>query len=142
MDQITALAEIGAIDGRGVSRLALSDEDRQGRDLVVSLMRRLGLEVSIDQIGNVLGLRAGREPGPAVLTGSHLDTVKTGGRYDGALGVLAGLEVVATLNDAGVQTRYPLAVAFFTNEEGARFAPDMMGSMVHQGHLPLEECWI
>lgn len=139
MDQITALAEIGAIDGRGVSRLALSDEDRQGRDLVVSLMRRLGLEVSIDQIGNVLGLRAGREPGPAVLTGSHLDTVKTGGRYDGALGVLAGLEVVATLNDAGVQTRYPLAVAFFTNEEGARFAPDMMGSMVHQGHLPLEE---
>ena len=139
MGRIAALAKVGAIDGGGVNRLALSEEDRQGRELVVSLMRHLGLDVSIDQIGNVLGVRAGRKPGPPVITGSHIDTVKTGGRYDGALGVLAGLEVVATLNDAGLKTRHPLAVAFFTNEEGARFAPDMMGSMVHQGHLPLGE---
>lgn len=139
MGRIAALAQVGAVDGGGVNRLALSDEDRQGRDLVVSLMRRLGLEVSIDKIGNVLGVRAGTEPGPPVITGSHIDTVKTGGRYDGSLGVLAGLEVVATLNETGMETRHPLAVAFFTNEEGARFAPDMMGSMVHQGHLSLEE---
>ena len=84
-------------------------------------------------------MRAGTEPGPPVITGSHIDSVKTGGRYDGSLGVLAGLEVVATLNETGMETRHPLAVAFFTNEEGARFAPDMMGSMVHQGHLSLEE---
>ena len=139
MERINSLAQVGAIDGGGVNRLALSDEDRQGRDLVVSYMKCLGLKVSVDQIGNVVGLRDGREPGPAVFTGSHIDSVKTGGRYDGALGVLAGLEVVETLNDAGIRTKYPLAVAFFTNEEGARFAPDMMGSMVHQGHLPLEE---
>ena len=139
MGWIAALAQVGAIEGGGVNRLALSDEDRQGRDLVVALMRRLGLEVSIDKIGNVIGVRAGTEPGPPVITGSHIDTVKTGGRYDGSLGVLAGLEVVATLNETGVETRHPLAVAFFTNEEGARFAPDMMGSMVHQGHLSLEE---
>ena len=139
MGRIAALAQVGAIEGGGVNRLALSDEDRQGRDLVVSLMRRLGLEVSIDKIGNVIGVRAGTEPGPPVITGSHIDSVKTGGRYDGSLGVLAGLEVVATLNETGMETRHPLAVAFFTNEEGARFAPDMMGSMVHQGHLSLEE---
>ena len=139
MGRITALAEIGGIDGCGVNRLALTDEDGQGRDLVVSLMRQHGLEVSIDQIGNVIGVREGAEPGPAVVTGSHIDTVRTGGRYDGSLGVLAGLEVIATLNDAGIKTRHPLSVAFFTNEEGARFAPDMMGSMVHQGHLRLDD---
>lgn len=138
MGRISALAQVGAIEGGGVNRLALSDEDREGRDLVVSLMQRLGLEVSIDKIGNVLGVRGGVEPGRPVITGSHIDTVKTGGRYDGSLGVLAGLEVIATLNEAGMTTRHPLAVAFFTNEEGARFSPDMMGSMVHQGHLSLE----
>lgn len=138
LGRLEALAGIGAIAGGGVCRLALSDEDRAGRDLVVSWMTELGLEVTIDRIGNVVGLRPGQEAGPPVMTGSHIDTVRTGGRYDGNLGVLAGLEVVATLNDAGIVTRRPLAVAFFTNEEGARFAPDMMGSAVHQGSLDLD----
>ncbi len=137
--RIARLSEMGAIDGGGCARLALSDEDKAGRDLVCGWMHELGLSVSIDAIGNVVGTRAGRQSGPAVMTGSHIDTVRTGGRYDGNLGVLAGLEVIQTLNDAGIETEYPLAVAFFTNEEGARFAPDMMGSLVYTGVLPLDE---
>lgn len=137
--RIADLAQVGAIEGGGVCRLALTDADRQGRDLVVQWMRELGLAVTVDGIGNVVGLRAGRKAGPPVMTGSHIDTVRTGGRYDGNLGVLAGLEVVAALNDAGVVTERPIAVAFFTNEEGARFAPDMMGSLVYQGDLALED---
>ena len=90
-------------------------------------------------MGNVVGTRAGREPGAPVMTGSHIDTVRTGGRYDGNLGVLAGLEVVEVLEGAGVTTRRPLAVAFFTNEEGSRFQPDMMGSLTYVGGIPLEE---
>lgn len=136
--RIGSLGVIGAIEGGGVCRLALSDADRAGRDLVAGWMRALGLAVSIDAIGNVVAVRAGREAGPPVMMGSHIDTVRTGGRYDGNLGVLAGLEVIQTLNDAGVVTRRPLAVAFFTNEEGARFNPDMMGSLVYVGGLPLE----
>ncbi len=137
--RIDRLAEIGALEGGGVCRLALSDEDRQGRDLVCQWMRELGLEVSIDQIGNVIGLRQGLEDSEPVVIGSHIDTVATGGPYDGNLGVLAGLEVIETLNDADITTRRPLAVGFFTNEEGARFAPDMMGSGVHQGAMALDE---
>jgi N-carbamoyl-L-amino-acid hydrolase len=140
MGRIRALGAVGALEGGGVCRLALSDEDKAGRDLVVAWMRELGLEVTIDRIGNVVGLRRGAQDGPPVMTGSHIDTVATGGLYDGNLGVLAGLEVIATLNDAEITTRHPLAVAFFTNEEGARFAPDMMGSGVHQGALSLDEC--
>ncbi|MCP3870052.1 MAG: Zn-dependent hydrolase [Gammaproteobacteria bacterium] len=138
MGRLQTLAGIGGIAGGGVCRLALSNEDRLGRDRVSGWMRELGLQVSIDRIGNVLGLRSGTGAGQVVLTGSHIDTVATGGRYDGTLGVLAGLEVIATLNDAGIRTRKPLGVGFFTNEEGARFAPDMMGSGVHQGALDLE----
>lgn len=139
--RLNELAEIGAIgdpeqDG-GCARLALTDEDKAGRDLVCRWMRELGLDVTVDAIGNVVGVRPGRRPGPAVMAGSHIDTVRTGGRFDGNLGVLAGLEVIATLNDAGIETEHPLAVAFFTNEEGARFAPDMMGSLVFTGKLPL-----
>ncbi len=136
--RLDALAEIGAIPGGGCCRLALSDEDRQGRDRVVGWMRDLGLEVTIDRIGNIFGLRPGTEEGPAVICGSHIDTVRTGGRYDGNLGVLAGLEVVRTLNEVGIVTRRPLAVAVFTNEEGARFAPDMLGSLAFVGGLDLE----
>ena len=135
--RLDELGQVGAIEGGGVCRLALSAEDGAGRDLVVRWMRELGLSVSIDAIGNVVGVRAGTEAGPAVMTGSHIDTVRTGGRYDGNLGVLAGLEVIQTLNDAGVDTRRPLAVAFFTNEEGARFNPDMMGSLVYVGGMEL-----
>lgn len=139
LGRIAALAEVGAIDGGGVCRLALTDADRDGRDLVARWMREQGLTVTVDAIGNVVAVRAGREDGPPVMTGSHIDTVRTGGRYDGNLGVLAGLEVMAALDDAGIVTRRPLAVAFFTNEEGARFAPDMMGSLVYQGDLALDE---
>ena len=139
LGRIEALAAVGAIEGGGICRLALGDEDRQARDLVVSWMRALDLDVSVDRIGNIVGLRPGKRDGPPVMTGSHIDSVRTGGRYDGNLGVLAGLEVIACLNDAGIETERPLAVAVFTNEEGVRFAPDMMGSMVHQGHLPLDE---
>ncbi len=133
------LAEIGAIDGGGCCRLALTNEDKAGRDLVVRWMRELGLDVCVDRIGNVFGLRAGEEPLAPVMTGSHIDTVRTGGRYDGNLGVLAGLEVVATLDAAGIRTRRPLVVAFFTNEEGARYAPDMLGSLVYAGGLTVDD---
>jgi len=136
--KIEDLAEIGAIAGGGVCRMALTDEDRQGRDMVVKWMHELGLEVTVDQIGNVIGIRAGQESGRPVMTGSHIDTVASGGRYDGNLGVLAGLEVIATLNDAEITTRKPIGVGFFTNEEGSRFAPDMMGSGVHQGAFELK----
>ena len=139
MGRLFRLGEIGALDGGGVKRLALSDEDKAGRDLVTGWMRELGLELSMDRIGNVWGIRPGEEDGPPVMIGSHIDSVATGGLYDGTLGVLAGLEIVETLNDAGIRTRRPLAVGFFTNEEGARFPPDMMGSGVQQGALPLDE---
>jgi N-carbamoyl-L-amino-acid hydrolase len=137
--RLGALAEVGAIAGGGVSRLALTDADKAGRDLVVSWMEGLGLAVTIDRIGNILATRAGTENGPPVMTGSHIDTVATGGCYDGNLGVLAGLEVMTVLNETGIETRWPLAVGVFTNEEGARFQPDMMGSGVHQGALDLDE---
>ena len=131
------LGRIGALEGGGVCRLALSDEDKAGRDWVVAQMKALGMSVSVDGIGNVVGVYGGREAVLPVMAGSHIDTVRTGGLYDGNYGVLAGLEVVRTLRDAGMRTRKPLAVAFFTNEEGSRFAPDMMGSLVFQGDLPL-----
>jgi N-carbamoyl-L-amino-acid hydrolase len=133
------LAEVGPLDGGGVCRLALTDEDRAGRDLVVTWMRDLGLTVSIDTIGNVVGVRAGTTDGPPVMTGSHIDTVATGGIYDGNLGVLAGLEVVETLAERDIVTDRPLAVAFFTNEEGSRFPPDMMGSLCYVGGMAVEE---
>ncbi len=135
------LAEIGAIEGGGCARLALTDEDKAGRDLIVGRMKALGLEVRIDAIGNVVGLRQGRQDLPPVMTGSHIDTVRTGGRYDGNYGVLAGLEVVQVLNAAKLTTRRPIAVAFFTNEEGARFQPDMLGSLVYAGGLGLNEAY-
>jgi N-carbamoyl-L-amino-acid hydrolase len=135
--RLDALGEIGAIDGGGSCRLALSDDDRDGRDLVVSWMRDLDLDVRIDTIGNVIGTWQVGDGSP-VMTGSHIDTVRTGGRYDGNLGVLAGLEVIETLQRAGHTPSRPLAVGFFTDEEGARFAPDMLGSLVYVGGLPVE----
>jgi N-carbamoyl-L-amino-acid hydrolase len=137
--RIEELGQVGAIPGGGVARLALTDADRAGRDLVSGWMREMGLAVTVDAVGNVVGVRAGREDVAPVMMGSHIDTVRTGGRYDGNLGVLGGLEVLATLDDAKIVTRRPLAVAFFTNEEGSRFQPDMMGSLVFVGDLPLEK---
>ena len=133
------LAAIGPIEGGGSCRLALTDEDRAGRDLVMAWMHDLGLSVTVDAIGNVVGTRPGRTNGPPTMTGSHIDTVATGGRYDGNLGVLAGLEVLETLERCGIETEHPVAVAFFTDEEGARFPPDMLGSLVYVGGLALEE---
>jgi len=136
--RLAALADIGATAEGACCRLALTDEDRAGRDLVCRWMRELDLQVQVDPIGNIFGLRPGTEDAAPVMTGSHIDTVRTGGRYDGCLGVLGGLEVVRTLNDAGVRTRRPLVVGVFTNEEGARFAPDMLGSLVYAGGLALD----
>jgi N-carbamoyl-L-amino-acid hydrolase len=136
--KLDELGQVGALEGGGVCRLALTPADRAGRDLVVRWMRELGLIVTVDRIGNIVGERAGRSVGDPVMIGSHIDTVATGGIYDGNLGVLAGLEIIQCLNDAGIETDKPLAVAVFTNEEGARFCPDMMGSGVHQGSLDLE----
>ena len=137
--RIAELGQVGAIPGGGVARLALTDADKAGRDLVAGWMRERGLAVTVDALGNVVGVRQGREDVAPVMMGSHIDTVRTGGRYDGNLGVLGGLEVLATLDDAKIVTRRPLAVAFFTNEEGSRFQPDMMGSLVFVGDLPLEK---
>jgi beta-ureidopropionase / N-carbamoyl-L-amino-acid hydrolase len=137
---LEALAEVGDTGDGGNCRLALTDEDAGGRELVVGWMRSLGLAVVVDRIGNVVATRPGLDSSlDPVMTGSHIDTVRTGGRYDGTLGVLAGLEVVRALDDAGLRTRRPLAVAFFTDEEGSRFAPDMLGSLVYAGGMPLED---
>lgn len=135
--RIDALADISPIDGGGNCRLALTDEDRDGRDLVVSWMRDLGLEVTIDVVGNVIGLwNVGS--GAPVMSGSHIDTVRTGGRFDGCYGVLAGLEVIETCQNAKLSPPRPIAVGIFTDEEGARFAPDMLGSLVYVGGMSVE----
>ena len=142
LGRIEALHEIAPITGdggaRGNARLALTDADREARDLVVAWMGDLGLTVTIDAIGNVTASTPWGDGAP-VMTGSHIDTVRTGGRFDGNLGVLAGLEVIETCLTNNVTTPRPLAVAFFTNEEGARFAPDMMGSLTYAGGLAIEE---
>jgi N-carbamoyl-L-amino-acid hydrolase len=129
------------LPGGGNCRLALSEEDRAGRDLLVRWMRELGLTVTIDAIGNIFGVRGSRENLPPVMFGSHIDTVGTGGRYDGLYGVLAGLETCQALDDAGRATRRPLALVAFTNEEGSRFPPYAMGSLVYVGGLPLEDAY-
>ena len=133
------LGQFGALPGGGTNRLALSDADKAARDWTVAHMQALGMSVQVDAIGNVVATYAGNEALPPVMTGSHIDTVRTGGLYDGNYGVMAGLEVVATLRDAGLRTRRPIQVAFFSNEEGARFQPDMMGSLVLVGGMPLQE---
>jgi N-carbamoyl-L-amino-acid hydrolase len=136
------LAQIGATEKGGVKRLALTDLDRQGRDLVVQWARAEGLAVTIDKIGNVFMRREGTNPDlPPVVTGSHIDTQPTGGKFDGNYGVLAGLEVVRTLNERGIRTEAPIEVAFWTNEEGSRFVPVMMGSGVFCGAFSLETAY-
>jgi len=136
------LAQIGATDKGGVKRLALTDLDRQGRDLVVGWGREAGLAITVDKIGNVFMRREGSNPAlPPVVTGSHIDTQPTGGKFDGNYGVLAGLEVIRTLNDHAIRTEAPIEVAFWTNEEGSRFVPVMMGSGVFCGAFSLETAY-
>jgi N-carbamoyl-L-amino-acid hydrolase len=136
------LARIGATDKGGVKRLALTDLDRQGRDLVVQWGREAGLAITVDRIGNVFMRREGANPAlPPIVTGSHIDTQPTGGKFDGNYGVLAGLEVVRTLNDLNIVTSAPIEVAFWTNEEGSRFVPVMMGSGVFCGAFSLETAY-
>jgi N-carbamoyl-L-amino-acid hydrolase len=136
------LAKIGATEKGGVKRLTLTDLDKQGRDLVVGWAKDAGMSITIDQIGNVFMRRDGRNNAlPPIMTGSHIDTQPTGGKFDGNYGVLAGIEVVRTLNDHGVQTEAPIEVAFWTNEEGSRFVPVMMGSGVFCGAFTLEHAY-
>jgi N-carbamoyl-L-amino-acid hydrolase len=118
---IEVLGRIGETPRGGLTRLALTDEDRRARDQMVAWMREAGLRVSVDQMGNIFGERAGSAALPPVMIGSHVDSVPTGGKYDGQLGVLCGLEVIRALNDHGVRTRHPVTLVIFTNEEGARF---------------------
>ena len=137
LGRIRALGRIGRdADGR-LTRLAGSDTDREGRDQLVAWMTQAGLETAVDRIGNIFGIwRAG--DGSLIMIGSHIDTVIDAGIYDGCYGVLAGLDVIETLKGAGVAPARPIAVAAFTNEEGVRYAPDMMGSLVHAGGLSVE----
>jgi N-carbamoyl-L-amino-acid hydrolase len=139
---LMAMAKIGATPAGGVCRPALSDEDREARDLLVRWLRDAGCRVRVDDLGNIYGRRAGGDAASApVVVGSHLDTVPTGGRFDGALGVIAALEAVRALGDAGVTTRRPLEVVCWTNEEGVRFAPAMLASGVVCGQFTRDEAY-
>ena len=137
--RLMALAAIGATQKGGVCRIALTDLDAQGRALFTQWATDLGCTLRVDAIGNLFARRAGRDNSlPAVATGSHIATQPTGGKFDGTYGVLAGLEVLHTLNDAGITTRAPLEVCVWTNEEGSRFVPVMMGSGVYAGAFSLQ----
>ena len=134
-----AFSEIGATDGGGLHRLALSDADRAARDRLVEHMEALDLAVRVDELGNVFGRRPGRRPGAApVLIGSHLDSQPHGGRYDGQLGVLAALETIRSMEDAGVETDRPVELVNWTNEEGSRFEQAMLGSGVAAGVVDVD----
>ena len=138
-DSLMEMAKIGATEKGGNCRLALTDLDREGRDLFVRWCEEAGCTVKVDRMGNIFARRPGRDDGLApVMTGSHLDTQPTGGRFDGVYGVLAGLEVVRTLNDLDIETERPVEVAVWTNEEGSRFAPSMIASGVFAGAFDLE----
>jgi len=135
------LGEIGSSPGAGRTRLALSPEDFEAREFLIERMKRAGLEVRTDQVGNIIGRREGKkEDAPIVAFGSHIDTVPNAGMFDGCLGVLSALEVIRTLNDAGITTLHPLEVVSFSNEEGVRF-PLMTGSKVAAGVITVEDAY-
>ena len=138
---IEELGKIGETPRGGLTRVALTDEDKRGRDLMVRWMREAGLHVTVDQMGNIFGERPGTERLPPVMIGSHIDSVPTGGKYDGQLGVLCGLEAIRALDHHGIRTRHPVTLAIFTNEEGARFQPAMIASGVMAGKIPLEDAY-
>ncbi|RQZ41113.1 Zn-dependent hydrolase [Burkholderia sp. Bp9099] len=138
-DSLMEVAKIGATPKGGVCRLALTDLDKAGRDLIVGWAKAAGCAVTVDAMGNVFMRRAGRVADAApVVTGSHADSQPTGGRFDGIYGVLGGLEVIRTLNDRGIETEHPVEVVIWTNEEGSRFAPAMVASGVFAGVFTLE----
>ena len=140
LEQLHALAQIGLQDDGACARLALTDQDRIGRDWLVDVMKSLDLNVQIDQIGNLFGIFEGAEPElDPIMTGSHIDTVRTVGRDDGCLGVLAGLEIIRCMQAAGIKPRRSLVVCAFTNDEGARYGPDMLGSLVFAQAMALEQ---
>lgn len=136
---IEDLAVKGATPDGGVCRLALSDADKEGRELVCAWLRELGLIVRVDRVGNIIAIRSGVRDAAPVLLGSHVDTVSTGGRFDGAAGVLAGLEILRMLEERGIRTKLPVGLVAFTNEEGARYTTDMMGSQAFCGELSVEQ---
>lgn len=137
--RLMRMAEIGATEKGGVCRLALSELDRQSRDLFSSWCEVAGCTVSLDAMGNMFARRAGTDSRALpIAAGSHLDTQPTGGKFDGALGVLAALEVIETLNDRGIETRAPIEAVVWTNEEGARFTPAMIGSGVYCGAFDID----
>ncbi len=138
---IEELGRIGETPRGGLTRLALTDEDKCGRDWMVARMREAGLRVSIDRMGNIFGERPGQPGLPPVMMGSHVDSVPTGGKYDGQLGVLCGLEAIRALSDHRVETRHPVTLVIFTNEEGARFQPAMIASGVMAGRIALEDAY-
>jgi N-carbamoyl-L-amino-acid hydrolase len=134
------MAKIGATAKGGVCRLALTDLDKAGRELFISWCKEAGCTVRVDAMGNIFARRPGRnQNAPPVMTGSHLDTQPTGGKFDGVYGVLAGLEVVRTLNDLNYETEAPVELVVWTNEEGSRFSPAMIGSGVYAGVFSLEQ---
>jgi N-carbamoyl-L-amino-acid hydrolase len=138
-ESLMEMAKIGATVKGGCCRLALTDLDREGRDLFSEWCKSAGCTIKVDKMGNIFARRAGTNDDlPPVMTGSHLDTQPTGGKYDGVFGVLAGLEVLRTLNDFDVKTEHPVEVAVWTNEEGSRFAPAMVASGVFAGVFDLE----
>lgn len=133
-NRLMEMARVGGTEKGGVCRLALTEEDRIGRELFIKWCEQAGCTVTVDELGNIFARREGRDPElPAVLIGSHLDSQPTGGKYDGALGVLAGLEVLETLNDYDVETECAVEVVSWTNEEGARFTPAMLASGGYAG---------
>ncbi|MCE5243196.1 MAG: M20 family metallo-hydrolase, partial [Desulfobacteraceae bacterium] len=133
------MAEIGGTPGGGVQRLTLSDEDRQARDLFVKWLKEIECDVTVDQMGNIFGRMPGRSNElPPVMAGSHIDSQPKGGRFDGILGVMGALEVMRTLHENRIRTERPLVIVDWTNEEGSRFPPAMMGSGVWAGDHTLE----
>jgi len=139
-DSLMKMAQIGATEKGGVCRLALTDLDKQSRDLFISWCEEAGCRITVDPVGNIFARRPGRNNAlPPIVAGSHLDSQPTGGKFDGAYGVLAGLEVLRVLNDGAVETEAPVEVVVWTNEEGSRFAPAMMGSGAFAGLFPVEE---
>jgi len=133
-ESLEEMAKIGATPGGGVQRLALSDEDKQARDLFVSRLKEIGCDITVDEMGNIFGTRKGKDNSlTPVISGSHIDSQPKGGRFDGVLGVMAPLEILRALHENNIETERPLVIVDWTNEEGSRFAPAMVSSETNRG---------